>query len=374
VLLFELLAGRRPFVEDTYEGLIMAHLTHPIPSLAKVRPGLAVAASFQPVIERAMAKKPSARFKDAGVMLAALEAVVDKLPPTALTGGRGEARRKPTPRPLPTVARPGARLWRRAVLLVALAAGVAAAAATYLRGNGTKLIHPTARPAEPSRAAPPPPLPPRPAVAAAPPPAPVKPPEPPPALPVASPPAPKPEPPNAAPPPEAKTTAEDEGPAEQPEPAKPRENEGQPRSRARNPWREPVPRPLRTMRDRIDRGVHMSQKALRPAYDFAHGNPGDPRPWLLLGHAYAQLDWVSDAVERYVRAYHIDSTCRGDPQMLADLIKAAAHPTAGRAAARAVRDIYGAEAIPALEKAMERRASDHEASVRLARLRESLSR
>ena len=77
-------------------------------------------------------------------------------------------------------------------------------------------------------------------------------------------------------------------------------------------------------------------------------------------------------MERYVRAYHVDSTCRGDPQMLADLIKAAAHPTAGRAAARAVRDIYGAEAIPALEKAMERRAGDHEATARLARLRESL--
>ena len=70
----------------------------------------------------------------------------------------------------------------------------------------------------------------------------------------------------------------------------------------------------------------MSQKALKPAYAFAHQNPGDPRPWLLLGRAYAQLDWYSDAVERYVRAHSVDSTCRGDPQMLADLLKAAAPP------------------------------------------------
>ena len=58
--------------------------------------------------------------------------------------------------------------------------------------------------------------------------------------------------------------------------------------------------------------------------------------------------------------------------MLADLLDAAAHPAAGRAAARAIRDIYGAEAIPALDKAMKRAAGDHDATARLARLRESL--
>jgi cytochrome c-type biogenesis protein CcmH/NrfG len=116
----------------------------------------------------------------------------------------------------------------------------------------------------------------------------------------------------------------------------------------------------------------MSQKALHPLYDFAHANPGDARPWLLLGRAYAQVDWFSDAVERYVRAHRVDSTCRGDPQMLADLLKGAAHPTAGRAAARAIREIYGAEAIPALEKAMKARAGDKAAATRLAQLRESL--
>jgi hypothetical protein len=58
--------------------------------------------------------------------------------------------------------------------------------------------------------------------------------------------------------------------------------------------------------------------------------------------------------------------------MLADLLKAAAHPAAARAAAHAIRDIYGSEAIPALDKAMGRRAGDREATARLTRLRESL--
>jgi hypothetical protein len=146
----------------------------------------------------------------------------------------------------------------------------------------------------------------------------------------------------------------------------------QPRARARDPWKGAVPRALKPIRDRVDRGAHVSQKGLRPVYDFAHQNPGDPRPWLLLGHAYAQLDWFSDSVERYQRAYHVDTSSRGDPQMLADLLKAAAHPVAGRAAARAVHDMYGAEAIPAVEKALKAHASDKDASARLARLRETL--
>jgi hypothetical protein len=118
--------------------------------------------------------------------------------------------------------------------------------------------------------------------------------------------------------------------------------------------------------------VHLSQRALVPAYEFARKNPDDPRPWLLLGAAYAQLDWFSDSVERYLRAYQVDSTCRADPQMLADLLKAAAHPVAGRSAARAIRDIYGVEAIPALEQALEHHRGDREATARLTRLRESL--
>ena len=141
---------------------------------------------------------------------------------------------------------------------------------------------------------------------------------------------------------------------------------------ARDPWREPVPRPLRPIRDRVKRGVHLSQRALVPAYEFARKHPDDPRPWLLLGAAYARVDWYRDSVERYLRAYQVDPTCRADPRMLADLLEAAAHPVAARSAARAIRDIYGVEAIPALEQALAHRRGDREATARLTRLRESL--
>ncbi len=391
VLLFELLAGRRPFVADSAEGYIGAHLTQPVPSLAKVRPGIAGASMFQAVIERAMTKNPTGRFKDAAAMLAALEDASAKLPKAALIGASAQARRKTTLR-AQSVARSGSRYWRHAIMLVALAGGIAAVEA-YARRERAKPAEATALPPQPPRKAalpsPKPAPPPKPALPAGPAPTASTTPPPPTSPTTSSPaatsptatspsvppttaalpaqPSPKPKPPTS-PPAEAQPPAKDR---EQPEPQP--ATEATAARDARDPWLEPVPRALRPIRDRVNRGVRISQRALFPAYEFAHQNPDDPRPWLLLGHAYAQLDWFSDSVERYLRAYHVDSTCRGDPQMLADLLKASAHPVAGRNGARAVRDIYGAEAIPALERDLERRSGDRDATARLARLRESLS-
>jgi serine/threonine-protein kinase len=347
LLLFELLAGRRPFVADSPQGYLAAHLTAPVPSLAKLRRGLAHASLFQPLVERAMAKKPAERFKDAVAMAMALEDVVARLPAAVVSGGRAEARRTTSPRAR-GAAPSRSRFRRRVMFLVTLAVGIAAVAG-YLRREGADPATTTAVPApqapQPVLSSPPPP-----------PPAPSLPP-------------PAPEPP-ASPPVKVQAPTDPE-PSERP--AQP-DDEAKAAQAARDPWQEPVPRPLRPIRDRVRRGMRLSQRALVPAYEFAHKNPDDPRPWLLLGAAYARVDWFRDAVERYLRAYQIDSTCRGDPQMLGDLLRAAAHPVAGRSAARAIRDIYGSEAIPALEQALEDRRGDREASARLTRLRESLTR
>ncbi|HEY6478021.1 MAG TPA: protein kinase [Polyangia bacterium] len=337
ILLFELLAGRRPFVADTYEGYLGAHLTQPVPSLAKARPKIVARRSFQALIERAMAKKPAERFEDAGAMLAGLEAVVAKRQVAAAIGRRAGGYGKPAPDARGGSPSGGSRFGRRAILVVTFAAGIGGVAA-YLRHDRATPTETAVRPAE--RA-------PKRAPSAEPP---LKP----------SLPAPPPKTAPTKPPPEAKAPAESE--------------ERKPRSAARNPWKAPVPRALKPIRDRLNRGAHLTQRALAPAYEFAHDNPDDPRPWLLLGRAYAELDWFSDAVDRYVRADHVDSTSRGDPQMLADLLKAAAHPAAAHLAARAIRDIYGAEALPALDKAIKSNAGDRDAAARLTRLRESLPR
>ena len=132
-----------------------------------------------------------------------------------------------------------------------------------------------------------------------------------------------------------------------------------------------MPEALKPIRDKLAQGARLNEGSLGPAYVFARQNPNDPRPWLLIGHAYAQIGWMSDSVERYQRAYRADPTGRGDPQMLDDLLKAVTHRVAGRKAEQAIRDIYGAEALPALEKAIAR--GDRDDDDRLDHLRDSLS-
>jgi serine/threonine-protein kinase len=355
VILFQLLAGRLPFVADTPEAVMEAHVSEPIPSLAEVRPDLTIARFVQPVINRAMAKKPAGRYPQALWMLSALEACGDgsrvgatsaELAPTPTlkdlppVPSPRRVREPPTlknlrPVPSPRRARePRARPWRTVMALVVLAAAVTTGV-TYLRRHRGPVVET--------------------------------------ATPVAAP-APAPDP-RTAPTPPARAPAQRPPPATAPAPqtqTKPASAVA-PGQRPRDPWQEPVPEALEPIRDKLERGAPLNEGALGPAYAFARQNPGDPRPWLLIAHAYAQIGWMSDSLERYQRAYRADPTCRGDPQMLEDLLKAATHRVAGRNAARAIRDIYGAEALPALEKAIARGAGDRDANDRLDHLRDSLA-
>jgi len=342
-ILFQLLAGRLPYEADTPEGVMEAHVSAPIPSLADVQPELSIARLVQPVIERAMAKKPAARYPQALWMLSALDALNGESRAAAASADVGQTlknlppvrreRRAPEPptvKDLPHVRRaraPSARPWRAAIVLVVLAAA-GTAGVTFLRRHRGPVIE-SAKP-----------------VAAQ---------------------APTPDP-QATPTPPAPARAQPPA-ATQAKPA----IAAAPGQRARDPWQEPVPEALAPIREKLERGVRLNEGALGPAYAFARQNPTDPRPWLLIGHAYTQLGWMSDSVERYQRAYRADSTCRGDPQMLEDLLKAVTHRVAGRNAARAIRDIYGAEALPALEKAIARGDGDRDGDDRLDHLRDSLT-
>ena len=337
VILFQLLAGRLPYVADTPEGLTEAHVLEPVPSLAKVRPDLSIARLVQPVINRAMAKKPAGRYPQALWMLSALEAIdggshvaATSVPPALA----------PTLKDLPPVRsarrarEPRSHPWPTAIALVVLA-GAVTTGATFLRHHRGPLVESA-----------------KPVAAQAP-----------------------------APNPQTTPTPPAHAPAEPPPPATAAGTQAltrpasalAPGQRARDPWQEAMPEELKAIRDRLERGARLNEGALGPAYALARENPGDPRPWLLIGHAYAQVGWLSDSVERYQRAYRADPTCRGDPQMLEDLLKAAAHPVAGRNAARAIHDIYGAEALPAVEKAIARTAGHLDADERLDHLRDSLA-
>ena len=75
VVLYELLSGAWPFEAETQMEMLKLHLVGEVPPLASKREGLAVRPELDAIVKRALAKKASDRFANAGELLAALESV-----------------------------------------------------------------------------------------------------------------------------------------------------------------------------------------------------------------------------------------------------------------------------------------------------------
>ena len=84
VMLFEILAGRRPFEADSATTLMMMHLNEAVPDLRQLHPGLP--RDLAAVVYRALAKDPAQRFQSAPEMARALRAA-DLRPSQATDAG-----------------------------------------------------------------------------------------------------------------------------------------------------------------------------------------------------------------------------------------------------------------------------------------------
>jgi len=95
ILLYELLADRRPFLSERRSELLRAHLLQAPPPLSESRPELEVHPELEMIIMRCLAKAPEARYADAGAVLQALLALPDDparlLRPAAGTQTRSRA-------------------------------------------------------------------------------------------------------------------------------------------------------------------------------------------------------------------------------------------------------------------------------------------
>ncbi|HEY7106060.1 MAG TPA: serine/threonine-protein kinase [Acidimicrobiia bacterium] len=158
VVLYEALAGRRPFTGDSPVAVLDAVLRDDAPRLVQLRPD--VPRDVAAVVERAMAHDPVERFTSAEEMAAALEQEPVEEPPTVpmAPGPRTEvispaAARTVSPRPLPARAQPATRRALRShrprrwivalaalVVLVALAVGVVAAVSGDGGGPATPVV------------------------------------------------------------------------------------------------------------------------------------------------------------------------------------------------------------------------------------------
>lgn len=78
IIVYEMLTGKPPFRADTPYGLLMQHVTAPIPRVLDTNPMLPLA--VQAVIERALAKDRGHRYASAGELAAALSAALGREP------------------------------------------------------------------------------------------------------------------------------------------------------------------------------------------------------------------------------------------------------------------------------------------------------
>lgn len=94
VMLFELLADRRPFLSERRSELLRAHLLEPVPEITSVRAGLRVVPELAALLAKALEKDAAQRFANGREMLAALRA----LPPDAarIDGATSDADRTRT--------------------------------------------------------------------------------------------------------------------------------------------------------------------------------------------------------------------------------------------------------------------------------------
>ena len=83
-VLFEMLAGRPPYEGDTAVDIVIKHMNEKVPSICRLRPDLPM--EMDTFMQKALAKSPANRFATPQDFIAALEKLIEVLPPKPDTG------------------------------------------------------------------------------------------------------------------------------------------------------------------------------------------------------------------------------------------------------------------------------------------------
>lgn len=141
-----------------------------------------------------------------------------------------------------------------------------------------------------------------------------------------------------------------------------------PRTPAANPWRGSIPSTLKKLRAHALKGWRGDERAISWLRRYNREQPNDARGHLVLAMIFVNREWYSDAAGQYAFAYQRKPESRGDTTMLRNLIAIARlEPTYERAAGL-IAGIYGNEATGAVERAVSN-TTDPATRARLEQLR-----
>ncbi|MBL8680881.1 MAG: serine/threonine protein kinase [Myxococcales bacterium] len=85
VILYEMAAGRTPFVGDSFMGILTQHLYEPAPAILALNPNAQITPEYESVIAKALAKDPAQRYQSMQELCDDLVRVRDGARPTAIT-------------------------------------------------------------------------------------------------------------------------------------------------------------------------------------------------------------------------------------------------------------------------------------------------
>jgi hypothetical protein len=141
----------------------------------------------------------------------------------------------------------------------------------------------------------------------------------------------------------------------------------------RDPWAQPLPRELHALYKSGRGGAIGTDRTILVLRAYSQQHPDDPRGYLALGQLFFNRHWRGDAIAQFGRALQLDLSARGAPEVLPALLDALGHSRFAGDAARLIVRVYGSEALPAIDAALEREQSA-ETSARLKSLRARLQR
>lgn len=85
VIMYEMAAGRTPFVGDSFMGILTQHLYEPAPAILSINPHAQITPEYEAVIAKSLAKNPDERYQSMQELCDDLIKVRDGARPTAVT-------------------------------------------------------------------------------------------------------------------------------------------------------------------------------------------------------------------------------------------------------------------------------------------------
>ena len=137
-------------------------------------------------------------------------------------------------------------------------------------------------------------------------------------------------------------------------------------------WEDPLPEPLAAAQDRVMAGETLDNQTLLDLRRYGNEHPDSPHPWLLIGHTYAERHWYSDALEHYDRAYRADPVARDDPFIAGNLVIMLTQPSVADEALELARELYDDELGDLIDARLEDDSLRPVHAQRLQRVRDRL--